>query len=280
MYTLTIRGQVQTLDPAWVMGIINVTPDSFFAGSRSSAENEICARAAEMRAQGANIIDIGGYSTRPGCDDVNPHEELRRLALGCQCVRRVWPAAIISVDTFRADVAKTCVEEYGADIINDISGGDLDPDMFATVARLQVPYVLMHTRGTPQDMQCRCQYDDVAAEVMTSLAFKAQRLAEMGAADIILDPGFGFAKDVDQNFRLLSALDAFKQMGYPLLVGISRKSMIFRTLETTPAESLNGTTVLNTFALMHGADILRVHDVREARQAVILTSKLKSHANA
>lgn len=276
MYTLNLRGTVLEISRPLVMGIINVTPDSFYAGSRTPAPDAVYERAAQMRRDGADIIDIGGYSTRPGAPDVPEEEEMRRLDQGIASVRRAWPEAPISVDTFRASVARRCIEECGADIVNDISGGDMDPDMFPTVAQLRVPYILMHTRGTPATMQSRCQYADVAAEVMADLAAKAARLAALGCADIILDPGFGFAKDADQNFRLLRALPALKKMGYPVLVGISRKSMIYKTLGITPEESLPGTTVLNTYALLHGADILRVHDVREARQAVELVSKLQN----
>lgn len=257
------------------MGIINVTPDSFYEGSRTQSREEIVKRINSLREAGADALDIGGYSSRPGAEEVSAQEEYRRVSLALECVRDVWPQAIVSVDTFRAGVARRCVEEWGVDIINDISGGDLDADMFTTVADAGVAYVLMHTRGTPSTMQSMTRYEDVTAEVISDLAFKAARLHQSGVRDIIIDPGFGFAKDLNQNYELMAHLDDFKSMGYPLLVGISRKSMIYKLLEITPSESLNGTTVLNTYALMHGADILRVHDVQATVQAVKITQKLR-----
>lgn len=272
--TLNIRGELISLDSPKVMGILNVTPDSFFAGSRAAELDDICRRTLAMKEQGADMVDIGGYSSRPGAEDIPAGEEMRRLALGLEGVRRVWPEAVISVDTFRSQVARFAVE-HGADIINDIGGGDLDPDMFATVAELKVPYILMHMRGTPQTMTTLTDYADVTADVVKDLAFKLATLRQLGVADVIVDPGFGFAKTLEQNFELMRELEAFHSLNAPLLVGVSRKSMVTRTLGVTPAEALNGTTVLNTVALMKGADILRVHDVREAREAVELVSKLK-----
>lgn len=258
------------------MGIINVTPDSFYASSRTAVPQAITERILRMKHEGASIIDVGGYSSRPGAADVSAEEEYSRVAVALQCIRAQWPQAVVSVDTFRASVARRCVRDWQVDIINDISGGDLDPDMFDTVADCGVAYILMHTRGTPATMASLTDYDDVAARVMESLAFKAARLHQLGVRDIILDPGFGFAKTLEQNYSLMSRLPEIKSLGYPVLVGISRKSMIYRALDITPEESLNGTTVLNTVALLGGADILRVHDVQPAMQAVKLIQQLKN----
>lgn len=273
-FTINIKGTLRDFSTPWVMGIVNVTPDSFYAGSRTFDREGVVSRIITMRDAGATAVDIGGYSTRPGAEDVPAEEEYRRVALALECVREHWPEAVVSVDTFRADVARRCVQDWDIDIVNDISGGDMDPDMFATVADCGVAYVLMHTRGTPATMQTLTDYSDVTAEVIADLAAKAARLSQLGVRDILIDPGFGFAKTVDQNYEMMGRLDDFRAMGYPLFVGISRKSMIFRLLGITPAESLTGTTVLNTFALLHGADILRVHDVAEAVQAVKITQKL------
>lgn len=213
------------------------------------------------------MIDIGAYSSRPGADDVSQDEELRRLLPAISIVREEWPDAIVSVDTFRSAVARRAIEA-GADIINDISGGEMDADMFGTVAELQVPYILMHMQGTPQNMQQKPHYDNLMCEVFRSLGERVEVLHELGVADIILDPGFGFGKTLQQNYEMMSRLSEFGLLDCPLLVGISRKSMIYRLLDTTPGQSLNGTTVLNTIALMNGASILRVHDVREAVETV------------
>lgn len=275
--TINIKGELRGFERPWVMGIVNVTPDSFYPGSRTTGETALRERVRDIRNQGADAIDIGGYSTRPGAAEVSAAEEMERLERGLAAVREEWPEAIVSVDTFRADVARKCVEQWGADIINDISGGDLDPAMFQTVADLHVPYILMHTRGNPQTMQQLCDYKDVAAEVLSDLAMKCSRLRLLGVNDIIIDPGYGFAKTVEQNYSLLSRQAEFKALDCPILAGLSRKSMIFRPLGITPAESLNGTSILNTIALLNGADILRVHDVKEARQAVELTSLLKQN---
>lgn len=272
--SINIGGRLMQFTTPKIMGIVNVTPDSFFEGSRTMLANDIKRRIERMRFEGADIIDIGGYSSRPGASDVSTEEEYRRLSLGLKCIREVWPEAVISVDTFRAEVADRCVKEYGVAIINDISGGSLDPLMWKTVAKLKVAYVLMHSRGTPADMETLTAYSDVTSEVIADLAFKAATLRDMGVADIIIDPGFGFAKDIKQNFQLLSSLKEFKKTGMPLLVGISRKSMIWRTLGITPTESLAGTVALNTVALHGGADILRVHDVAPAVRTVKLLEHL------
>lgn len=276
--SINLKGRLYYFDSPKVMGIINVTPDSFFAESRRSSKVEVVAVCERMSEAGADMFDLGGYSTRPGAPDVSPDEEFARLALGLEAIRERYPNAIISIDTFRASVARRCVEQFGADIINDISGGDLDRDMFATVADLGVPYILMHTRGTPATMQSLTDYDDVTAEVLSDLAFKDAELRKLGVRDVIIDPGFGFAKTVEQNFEMLAKMDAFKKLERPILAGLSRKSMIFRTLDCTPAEALNGTTALNVVALLHGADILRVHDVRQAKESVTLITKLMENA--
>lgn len=260
------RGLLDLTRPA-VMGIINATPDSFYSGSRIP-DTEAAARCGEMLRAGAAIIDVGGCSTRPGAPVPSAAEELERLAPVLSRIREQYPDAILSVDTFRASVAHECVVRWNADIINDISGGDLDPDMWDAVAELGVPYVLMHTRGTPDTMQSLAVYDDVAAEVLRDMAEKVDALHAKGVADVIVDPGFGFAKNVDQNYRLLASLGAFSSLGCPLLAGMSRKTMVWKELGITPEQSLPGTVALNTIALLNGADILRVHDVEEAVQAV------------
>lgn len=267
MITINIRGTLRTFDRPWVMGILNATPDSFYSGSRTPDAAAIRERVRRIRGEGADCIDIGGYSTRPGAEDVTPEEEWRRLRLALDITREEWPEAIVSVDTFRADVARRCVEEGSADIVNDISGGDLDPQMFETVAELKVPYILMHTRGNPETMQSLTDYADVTADVLTDLAFKTSRLRQLGVCDIILDPGFGFAKTVDQNYRLLADFGEFVRTGLPVLAGMSRKSMIWRPLGISPEESLPGTIALHTAALLAGASIIRVHDVAQAVQA-------------
>lgn len=258
-----------------VMGIVNITPDSFFEGSRTFDAIGIEKRVSAMRANGADILDVGGYSSRPGADEVSAAEEYDRLCRALEIIRKLWPEAVVSVDTFRADVARKCVEDWGVDIINDISGGTLDEEMWPAIAELKVPYVLMHMRGRPQTMQSLTDYSDITAEVISDLAFKADRLHDMGVCDLIIDPGFGFAKTPEQNYRLLADLDEFKKMGMPLLVGMSRKSMIYKPLGITASESLAGTVALDTVALLKGADIVRVHDVKEAVQTVKLLQCLK-----
>lgn len=270
---LNIKGTLMSLSTPVVMGILNVTPDSFYADSRKQTEAAIEERIQAILSEGAQIIDIGGYSSRPDAAEVSPEEEMERLAFALKILNAHYPEAIVSVDTFRAGVARRCVEEYGAAIINDISGGELDPGMFATVAELKVPYIMMHMRGTPQTMQQHTDYADMMEEIMLYFAAKVRELHLLGVSDVILDPGFGFSKTVSQNYQLMGHLKEFEVFGLPLLVGISRKSMIYKFLGGTPAESLNGTTVLNTYALLNGADILRVHDVKAAVEAVKLVSK-------
>ena len=264
--SINIRGRLRSFEKPWVMGILNVTEDSFYAGCRAMDEEMVAARVRAVRDEGADCIDIGACSTRPGSEPVDEAIELSRLLEAIGIVRREWPDAAISVDTFRAAVAGKCVEA-GADIINDISGGTMDPDMMDLVADLRVPYILMHMRGVPATMQAHAEYDDVVADVIKELAFRIRDLRERGVCDIIVDPGFGFAKDVRQNYRLLASLDEICRIGLPVLVGLSRKSMIWRPLGITPEEALPGTLALQTFALLHGASILRVHDVAAAVQA-------------
>lgn len=276
-YSLNLKGRLVTIDHPWVMGIVNITPDSFYSGSRITDEHALEERVGQMLADGADVIDVGACSTRPGSRSVDAHGEMDRLQWALAVIRRVAPDAVISVDTYRAEVAKRCVEEWGADIINDISGGTIDGEMFSTIARLRVPYVLMHMRGTPETMSSLTDYDDVTADVLEWMGRRIDRLRQSGVADIIVDPGFGFAKTLEQNYELLARLEAFHALEAPILVGVSRKRMIYMPLETTPEAALNGTTVINTMALMQGAHILRVHDVRAAVDAVKLVSLMREN---
>ena len=275
---LNIKGNLVSLDTPVVMGILNVTPDSFYAASRQRGETDIERRIETILSEGGAWIDVGGYSSRPDAEDVSPEEEKRRLEPALRLLRDRYPEVPVSLDTFRAEVARWGVEEYGVALINDISGGELNEAMFRTVAGLRVPYLLMHMRGTPRTMQRHTDYADLMEEVMLYFARKVRELRLLGVNDIILDPGFGFSKTLEQNYRLMRHLEEFAVFELPLLVGVSRKSMIYRLLDATPEESLNGTTVLNTFALLHGADILRVHDVRQAVEAVRIVRQLKAEA--
>jgi dihydropteroate synthase len=265
--SVNLNGKLYEFDSPKIMGIINVTPDSFYADSRSFTAEVIKPRIDKLLSEGADMLDIGGYSTRPGAVDITPQEEYDRLARALELIRRDHPDTIVSIDTFRAEVARRCIEDFHADIINDVAGGTLDPEIWDVVAEHKVPYILMHMRGTPNTMQSLTDYEDVTRDVILDLAQKVDSLHAKGVADIILDPGFGFAKTVEQNFQLMRELEEFKRMELPLLVGISHKTMIWKPLGITPAEALNGTTVLNTIALQKGADILRVHEVRPAVEA-------------
>lgn len=257
-----------------VMGIVNVTPDSFYSASRVVASSDIRSCVLKMIDEGADIIDLGAYSSRPGADDVSVEEEIARIAKGMTAIREVAPDAIVSIDTFRAEVARVAVNEYGADVINDISGGDLDDEMWGEVAKLQVPYILMHMRGTPSTMQSMTDYGDVTAEVTNALSLKLRDLRLMGVSDVIVDPGFGFGKALEQNFELMRNLEVLvESLDAPLLVGISRKSMITKSLGVNPSEALAGTVALNTISLMRGASIIRVHDVSEGVAAVRMCQK-------
>lgn len=272
---INVNGFLLDLSSPCVMGILNVTPDSFYAGSRMQTEIDITHRIEQIVGEGAGIIDVGAYSSRPNAENVSPAEEMERLRMGLGILRKVQPDAVVSVDTFRADVARMCVEEYGVAIINDIAAGEMDGDMFRTVADLNVPYIMMHMQGTPQNMQQNPHYDNLLKEVFMYFARKVQQLRDLGVKDIILDPGFGFGKTVEHNYELLAHLEEFRIFELPLLAGVSRKSMIYSLLGTTPQEALNGTTVLDTICLLKGADILRVHDVREAVETVKIVEAMK-----
>ena len=278
MKTLNIKGNLLSLDTPLVMGILNVTPDSFYAGSRKQTEAEIEARAETILNEGGTIIDIGGYSSRPDAAEASEEEEMARLETALRIITRKYPDAILSVDTFRSAIARRCVEEFGVAIINDISGGELDTAMFQTVADLRVPYIMMHMRGTPQTMQTFTDYEHLTADILKWFADRVEKLHQLGVNDIIVDPGFGFSKTLEQNYELMCHLLDFRLLELPLLVGISRKSMIYKLLGITPADSLNGTIALNTYALLNGADILRVHDVRAASETVRIVCQLREPA--
>lgn len=280
--TLQVRGQVFDLtDEPVVMGILNHTPDSFYAGSRIQSDDALYQRVHQIINDGAKIIDVGGYSSRPDADDISPTEEWERVSSALKVIRSISSDVIVSVDTFRAEVARKSIEEGNADMINDVSGGTIDPNMLETIANLQVPYILMHMRGTPKTMQKLLHYDGrVADGALEEMMVQIKKVKELGLRDenIILDPGFGFSKNVPQNWEMMADLEKFAAMSYPLLVGISRKSMIYRLFGNTPAEALNGTTFLNTYSLFHGAHILRVHDVREAVECVGMYRQVRNYA--
>lgn len=280
-FSLNLRGKLIRVERPIVMGIVNVTPDSFYAGSRTSVDDPaaLMARVEGLLADGADWLDLGGCSTRPGAPQPSPEEEMTRLAAGMKAIRKVAPEVPVSIDTYRADVARAAIVDFGADMVNDISGGDLDPLMWATVAELKVPYILMHMRGTPQTMTTLTAYGDcgVSADVVTQLSIKIDSLRDLGVADLIVDPGFGFAKTVEQNYELLHDLPEVVAAlpDTPMLVGLSRKSMFYKPMNLTPAETLSATTAANTLALMAGAAILRVHDPAPAcqvREVVMRTS--------
>jgi dihydropteroate synthase len=275
--TINCKGRLIDLEQPRVMGILNVTPDSFFDGGMHTQLSSIIKTTEKMINEGATFIDVGGYSSRPGADDVSEKEELRRVVQVVDALRKTFPDILLSIDTFRSSVARSCVEA-GACMVNDISGGLLDPKMLATVGDLGVPFIMMHMRGTPQTMSQKTSYKDITHEVIKQLS---QRLAEARAhkiIDIIADPGFGFAKETAQNFELLSHLELLKHLDVPILVGLSRKSMIYKTLQVTAKDALNGTTALHMIALEKGARILRVHDVKEAMECVSLFNQLNSYS--
>ena len=273
---INVNGQLMDLSKPQVMGILNVTPDSFYAGSHGVTERYIVERLHQITDEGASIIDIGAYSSRPEAEDVSMEEEMNRLRTGLELIRKYYPDAIVSVDTFRADVARMCVEEYGVAIVNDISAGQMDKEMYPTIARLGIPYIIMHMKGTPQTMQNNPQYAHLLKEIFYFFSEKVQKLRDLGVKDIIIDPGFGFGKTLEHNYELMNHLEEFSLFELPLLVGISRKSMIYKLLETTPEEALNGTTTLNTISLLKGANILRVHDVKSAMEAVKIVTTMKA----
>ncbi|CAK7007577.1 MAG: Dihydropteroate synthase [Petrimonas sp.] len=272
--SININGELLDFSTPLVMGILNVTPDSFYSGSRKQSEEEIVGRVCQILEEGGKIVDIGGQSTTPTSTLIPAKEELKRLEPTLRLVRKEFPNTILSIDTFYSEVAGPAVEKYGVNIINDISGGQIDDNMFETVARLNVPYILMHMRGTPQTMQQHTRYDNFIQDILYYFSEKLSKLNLLGVNDIIIDPGFGFSKTTDQNYQLMAYLKYFNIFDVPILVGISRKSMIYKLLECTPQESLNGTSALNTFALLSGANILRVHDVKEAVECVKIVEKI------
>lgn len=271
--TLQVQGKIINLNPPKVMGILNVTPDSFYDGGRYNQDGTFLKQAEKMIREGVDFIDVGGYSSRPGAVDVPVEEELSRTIPVIRALKKEFPSVLLSIDTFRSQVADAAVNE-GAGIVNDISAGDLDPAMYETMARLQVPYIAMHMRGTPQTMNQLTHYENLLKDLIDFFHQKIQRLTTAGVKDVIVDPGFGFAKTPAQNFELLKNLNQLHILERPLLVGLSRKSMIWRTLEISSEDSLNGTSVLNTIALIKGASILRVHDVKEAREVIALMGRL------
>lgn len=276
MYTINCKGKLLSLSTPKVMGVINLTPDSFYGESRFMQAEEVLYRAEEMLEQGADMLDLGAYSSRPGAEDISGDEELSRLLPPLRAIIRRFPEAIVSVDTFRAAVARSAVEE-GAAIINDISGGRLDEDMFGTVASLQVPYIIMHMRGTPRSMSAENKYDDICRDLILYFSEAVERLRGLGMNDLLIDPGFGFAKDPAQNFELLRRMEELQVLKCPVVAGLSRKSMLYRTLGGGPEDALNATSVVNAFALERGASILRVHDVKEAVETVKIFSTLRQN---
>ncbi|MGD0341210.1 MAG: dihydropteroate synthase [Bacteroidales bacterium] len=273
---INIRGKLLDLGVPKVMGIINITPDSFYEGSRVSSDEDVLKAAAKMITEGADILDVGGYSSRPYADDVSPEEEKMRVLGAISIISRNFPGIVISIDTFRSDIAFEAVTRCGAHIINDISGGEADNKMFRLIKELNVPYIMMHMKGNPGTMQENPVYEDIISDILKWFGSRIVDLQSAGVKDIILDPGIGFGKTVNHNFEILRRLGDFAVTGLPLLIGVSRKSMICKTLGITPDEALNGTSVLNSVALMGGADILRVHDVKEAKEAVKLIELLKT----
>ncbi len=274
MYTLNCKGKIIKIESALVMGIINATPDSFYEGHLSFSESEIIAMAGKMIADGASILDIGGQSSRPGSERINATDEIKRVLPVIKSIRAAFPQILISADTYHSAVAKAAVEE-GADMINDISAGEMDNEMITTVASLKVPYICMHMKGTPETMHKDPVYEDVVKEVLDFFIQKIAACKDAGITDIVIDPGFGFGKTISHNFKLLQQLHIFKMLGKPILAGLSRKSTIYKTLNTSAANALNGTTVLNTLAIQNGACILRVHDVKEANEVITLMNAYK-----
>lgn len=276
--SLNFRGKLEDINAPKIMGILNLTPDSFYDGGSNSTKSEALKNVKKMLNSGADYIDVGGYSSRPGAKDVSSQEEMDRVVPIIEQIVREVENVVISIDTFRSAVAKEAVNA-GARMINDISAGDLDQKMWETAASLNVPYIAMHMQGTPQNMQVNPSYENVTDEVIFQLSAKIEGMKKSGIRDIIIDPGFGFGKSLEHNYKMMRDLKSFELLGFPILVGISRKSMIYKYLENTPQESLNGTSVLNTIALQNGADILRVHDVKEAKEVVQLLNKVYSTSN-
>ncbi len=279
MHVFNLQGQAVVFDEPAVMAIINLTPDSFYSASRKNTETEVLTCASNALQQGAAILDIGAYSSRPNAANVSEQEEWQRLQQHLKWIRHEFPNAILSIDTFRANIARQAVEQFGVQIINDISGGELDPNMFATVAQTHATYILMHSKGTPQTMQHLTQYTDLLSEIVHYLQERINRLHQLGITNIIIDPGFGFAKTTEQNYFLLRNLSALQIFQLPILAGLSRKSMIYQPLNCTPEDALNGTTALNILALQQGATFLRVHDVKPAIEAIHLYNLYKGNDN-
>ena len=276
---INLRGELYSLSTPKIMGILNLTPDSFFDGGRYLQEKAIVNHVEKMIQEGADFIDIGAYSSRPGADNISEHDELARLKGPVFQIRKIFPRIYISIDTFRSRIAKTMVEDFGVDMINDISAGSMDENMFSTIAGLNVPYTIMHMQGTPDNMQKNPEYENVVKDVVGFLAERLHKLNLMGVNDVIGDPGFGFGKSLDHNYNLLADLDAFSILGIPILVGLSRKSMIYNLLNCGPDEALYGTIIANTLALIKGADILRVHDVKPAKEAISIMNKIREATN-
>ena len=273
-YTFQIKGCLYSLKKPKVMGILNLTPDSFFEGSRvPTTEKSVLVAVEKKISEGADFLDLGGYSTRPGAIAISMEEEIARVIPAVGTIKRQFPEILLSVDTFRSQVAKAAVEE-GADLVNDISAGNLDPEMLPLIAQLDVPYIAMHMKGTPQTMQSLSDYTDLVPEILAYFSKKVEQFRNFGIKDVIIDPGFGFAKTITQNFELLKELKSLNRLGLPVMAGVSRKSMIYKTLKISANEALNGTTALNMFALMQGANILRVHDVKEAKETIQLFEQL------
>lgn len=272
---INVNGQLMDLSQPRVMGILNITPDSFYADSRKQTEKDIIARIHQILDEGGDFIDIGAYSSRPDASDVSPKEEMERLKYGLEILRNECPEAVVSVDTFRADVAKMCVEEYGAALINDIAAGQMDPEMFSTIAQLKVPYIMMHMQETPQNMQKNPHYDNPVKEIILYFAEKIEKLRASGVKDLIIDPGFGFGKTLAHNYEILDKLEELQMFQLPILIGVSRKSMVYKLLGGGPEDALNGTTALHAIALMKGTRILRVHDVKAATETVRIFQALK-----
>ena len=272
---MKIKGQLIDFSIPKVMGVLNITPDSFYDGGRYTEKEKIVSKVEKMILEGVDFIDVGAYSSRPGAALISFREELKRLSETMELLRSGFPESIISIDTFRSGIARKMVEEYGANMINDISAGDMDKEMFTTIADLKIPYIMMHMQGTPQIMQKNPKYDNVVKDILTFLSGKIEELKLLGVDNVILDPGFGFGKTLDHNYELMNGLGQFSVLNKPIMVGVSRKSMIGKLLGCTPGEALNGTVVLNTVALMKGIDILRVHDVKEAVEAIKIVEKLK-----
>lgn len=273
--TINCNGSLLDFSEPRIMGILNVTPDSFYDGGYYYDPESLSNRIKQLVEEGADIIDVGGYSSRPGADHIPVDEEWGRIKPVLKQIREDYPEVIVSVDTFRASIAHEAVKTYKVDIVNDISAGELDKNMFDTIAELQVPYIMMHMKGTPQNMKEMAHYDDLIGEIMDYFSEKYDQLKKKGVNDVIIDPGVGFGKNIEHNFLLMKKLGQFQVFNLPLLLGVSRKSMIFKTLNIEPADALNGTTVMNTVGLMSGADILRVHDVKEAKETIKLVQKLQ-----